>query len=1005
MQRSRNNGELMKVLIMDAMASPSRDIDNNVFDCFAAYGKLFEQIDITTAPIELCADGAACSRELDDEQFAALCGLYHHPDDGELDDEQWDYLCRAARAHDAKVLKLRERREADALKQSEQQAAHNDAASISTTSAVDFLKALHAHTTGPIYVCSFTNERGAGPERRVITREPDQITRFMDDWDRVGRGMFFCVGALEEGAKKRNKETVAETPCVFVDIDFAKVDGKPDLAEVLRQLARLKYQPSITVASGNGVHAYWLLCEPLATQEHIERIEAALRQLADLVAGDLPVCEVARVLRLPGSHNAKDGAWTEVTITSFDPGRRYEFDDLEEWFSEQSPIMLRKERERGKSVGETDDAYKFFEEYGKKLGFKPPIDVEARLKNMMYMGAGDSSIHQTQIQCAASMLSRGASIDEVVSTLLAFTRIAAGEYGARWNWKREERNIRRDCEKWVKDHPPEERKKKAAKPELKAIEGGKSSDTEKPQMSGNNVLAAVITPAPPKPGEMHIAIGSAVLAYMSEQGEQLINTKDGSWFHSTKNVWELRTDGSWLNVRVEGACVGMGLKSGTKIVNEARNWILRHPELWRETIPWDQHGKIPTRSGLIDPKSGELEPARPDHFCTWRIECDYDPDAKCPWWETMIADMFGDREPDERDALVGVVQELMGAALIDKKSRALSKACVFHGPENRAKSGVLDVVSGLFGHPISAPIGSVESTHGLMPFVRRAPWILHEAFGGQWLFASVVKAIITGEPVQINIKNGPMLTQVVRSPIFWATNHGPQFKEATRAIVDRMVVIEVTRQFDPSNPVGTAAEAIKRGFSKPGEFIVATELPGVLNWAIAGLRRALERGFIETPNSVKATADAIHRESNLAAGFIEDCVEFDPMARIRVPDFCLALSVWFLQEKGEDRRLPTNDSIGRAMKALGDPRIGMDTKEMRDMTSRFYCGIALNKAGLKYHKTGFESLLFEGKAATVTSPDREVNSLIPAAWDAKASVMKMRKSHPEVVEGANDDDG
>lgn len=166
-----------------------------------------------------------------------------------------------------------------------------------------------------------------------------------------------------------------------------------------------------------------------------------------------------------------------------------------------------------------------------------------------------------------------------------------------------------------------------------------------------------------------------------------------------------------------------------------------------------------------------------------------------------------------------------------------------------------------------------------MPFVRRAPWVLYEAFGPQWHMSATVKAILTGEPVQINIKNGPMLTTVIRSPIFWATNFQPQFKEATRAIVDRMIVIEVTRKFDAAKPIGAAAEAIKRGFSKPGEFVVATELPGVLNWAMAGLRRALERGSIASTESIAETAKAVHEDSNLVAGFMEDCIEFDPLAR------------------------------------------------------------------------------------------------------------------------------
>jgi phage/plasmid-associated DNA primase len=494
-------------------------------------------------------------------------------------------------------------------------------------------------------------------------------------------------------------------------------------------------------------------------------------------------------------------------------------------------------------------------------------------------------------------------------------------------------------------------------------------------------------------GELHVVVGNAVLEHMGAQGEALINGPKGAWLYS-RGIWDLRTDiNAWLGMRIETVCEGMGFTNTNKLTSEVRNRILRRPEIWHDDVPWDQHGKIPTRSGLVDPLTGALEQARPDHFCTWRVEVDYDPAAKCPWWETMIADVFGDREPAEQAALVRVVQECMGAALIDQKSRALSKAVVFWGIQNLGKSGPLDVVAGLFGGTIAAPIGSVEGTHGLMPFVKRFPWVLHEAFGGAWHLSSVVKSIITQEPVQINVKNGPMLTQIIRAPIFWATNFQPQFKEATRAIVSRMIVIEVSRVFDEKNPIGAAAEALRRGFNKPGELIVATELPGVLNWAIAGLKRALERGSIELTTSIQETADTIHRDSNLVAGFLDECVEYDPMARLKASDFCLAHSAWWMELKGEDRRLPTNEAISKALKAMGDGRIGMDRKEMRDNTSRYYCGIALNKSGLRYHKTAFESSIFEGKIATATSPDREVNGLIPVSWDERKSVVAMRARH------------
>ncbi|MGY3360517.1 hypothetical protein ACVWZK_007180 [Bradyrhizobium sp. GM0.4] len=113
-------------------------------------------------------------------------------------------------------------------------------------------------------------------------------------------------------------------------------------------------------------------------------------------------------------------------------------------------------------------------------------------------------------------------------------------------------------------------------------------------------------------GELHAFVGNAVLDYMRLQGETLINGKDGAWLYS-RGVWELRTDiDAWLGMRVEKVCEGLGITNTNKLTGEVRNRILRSPELWREgKMPWDQHGKIPTRSGLIDPKTGELEPARP----------------------------------------------------------------------------------------------------------------------------------------------------------------------------------------------------------------------------------------------------------------------------------------------------------------------------------------------------------------------------------------------------------
>jgi hypothetical protein len=318
-------------------------------------------------------------------------------------------------------------------------------------SAVSFLKTLFAHTTEQVYICSFSNERNDPTqvgERHMHTRLPKYVMSFLQKWNKPGRGLFFCVGTMKTGAK-RNKENIVETIGLHADLDFKDIDLGYTCGQIVRKLQVLQYPPAAIVFSGNGLHCYWLFKEPMETQPSVDRIEAALKQLADLVAGDLAVCEISRVMRMPGTHNTKSGAWTEVEVLSLDGRRRYELGDLEEWLCEVSPVLLRKSRERAVTAGENCP----FMEFAKQYGIKGRIDVEQRLANMMYMAGGDSSIHVTQRSCTAALLNAGVHIDEVVERVLVATLTAAGEYGARWNWPREERKIRGMCLSWLRKHP------------------------------------------------------------------------------------------------------------------------------------------------------------------------------------------------------------------------------------------------------------------------------------------------------------------------------------------------------------------------------------------------------------------------------------------------------------------------------------------------------------------------------------------------------------------------
>jgi predicted P-loop ATPase len=323
-----------------------------------------------------------------------------------------------------------------------------------TTVALEFIKNWLEHTEQPAYVCSLANEKNdpnEPNEQRILTRDADQIAAFIAKWDRPARGLFFCVSTIRHGMK-RNKENVAEIPGLWADIDFKDVKETPD--SILKRVKALPLPPSIIVRSGNGLHLYWRFKEPMIVNiidgpETIERVEAALKQLADLVGGDMKVTQVAALMRLPGTHNSKRDEWKPVEIETSNSGG-FELDEIEDMLAIKSPVVLRKLRPSAVQ-GEINP----FLAAANSIGFRPPIDVEKRLAAMVFMGGGDAAIHDTQISVSASLLSAGVAVEEVVSLVRAATEAAAGDYGKRWNWKKEEREIRNACATWIVKHPEE----------------------------------------------------------------------------------------------------------------------------------------------------------------------------------------------------------------------------------------------------------------------------------------------------------------------------------------------------------------------------------------------------------------------------------------------------------------------------------------------------------------------------------------------------------------------
>lgn len=126
-----------------------------------------------------------------------------------------------------------------------------------------------------------------------------------------GANLFFGV-ATRRNDKGATKEFCNLIATLWTDIDFKDI-REPEARKLLENAP---IRPSIIVHSGNGLHCYWPLKEPLDAIAERDIAEGYLSRLAEYFHGDPAVAHVAAVLRVPGTSNHKYDPPRPVTIES-----------------------------------------------------------------------------------------------------------------------------------------------------------------------------------------------------------------------------------------------------------------------------------------------------------------------------------------------------------------------------------------------------------------------------------------------------------------------------------------------------------------------------------------------------------------------------------------------------------------------------------------------------------------------------------------------------------------
>ncbi len=349
------------------------------------------------------------------------------------------------------------------------------------------------------------------------------------------------------------------------------------------------------------------------------------------------------------------------------------------------------------------------------------------------------------------------------------------------------------------------------------------------------------------------------------------------------------------------------------------------PPAWLSPRPFDARDMLPCRSLNLHLPTGRQMLPTPALFAVNALDFDYDPGASTPaHWLRFLDQLWG----DDREQ-IELLQEWFGYCLTGDTSQ--QKMLLLVGPRRSGKGTIARVLTRLIGsgNVCGPTTSSLAGPFGLQPLLGKSLAIVSDArFSGPDMAVVVERLLcISGEDtLTIDRKFLGSVTLKLPTRFVFLTNELPRLTDASGALAGRFLVLRLAQSFygreDP--------QLTER---------LLTELPGILNWAIAGWQRLRQRGRFVQPGSV---ADAVRDMEDLASpvlAFVRECCFTGPGQRVWVDDLYAAWKQWCEQEGRTT--VTTKQTFGRDLAAAVP---GLVCRRGTGNT-RFYEGVGLKENG------------------------------------------------------------
>lgn len=243
-------------------------------------------------------------------------------------------------------------------------------------------------------------------------------------------------------------------------------------------------------------------------------------------------------------------------------------------------------------------------------------------------------------------------------------------------------------------------------------------------------------------------------------------------------------------------------------------------------------------------------------FFTYQLQFDYNPSATAPMFEKFLNEVLPDK------ASQSILAEFVGSVFVPTRRLNLEKVLMLLGTGANGKSVVYSIIRGLLGNEniCEYSLESLTDEKGYHCAMLDKKLLNYASELSSKVGAtSRFKQLASGEPIEARLPGGnPFIIQDYAKLMF-NCNELPHNTEHSHALYRRLLILK----FNKTIP----EEKQDRQLAKK---IINAELSGVLNWALAGLKRLLEQQAFTKSAAVEDALEQYKIESNNVRLFLED---------------------------------------------------------------------------------------------------------------------------------------